>query len=224
MAREVDDKATRKALARIRRAKAAVERAIAKSEDTEAADAARVELTDWEDEFMSSIEERLGEFGSAFADPRLGEEGEALSRLQLAKLKEIEKKAKGKGGSGFKRGSSFKPKSGGKTSKGGFGRKAPPRRSSGRDINEDIIAEVDDAPAPDPVEQLAKSGAIRKGFTPKLVGEDEQPDADDTPPEKSALESDSSRPKTLSEQAAPEPPTPPKRGGFRVIDGGKSDE
>ncbi|MCP2678034.1 hypothetical protein NHF45_00650 [Maricaulaceae bacterium NA33B04] len=223
MAREVDDKATRKAFARIRRAKASVERAIAKSEDTEAADAARVELTDWEDEFMSSIEERLGEFGSAFADPRLGEEGEALSRLQLAKLKEIEKKAKGKGGSGFKRGSSFKPKPGGK-SKGGFGRKAPPRRSYGRDINEDIIAEVDDAPAPDPVEQLARSGAIRKGFTPKLVGEDEPPSQDDTPHDKSAPEPAASKPKTLSEQATPKPPTPPKRGGFRVIDGGKSDE
>jgi hypothetical protein len=219
--REVDDKATRKALARIRRAKAAVERAIAKSEDPKAADAARVELTDWEDEFMSSIEERLGEFGSAFADPRLGENGEALSRLQLAKLKEIEKKAKGKGGSGFKRGSSFKPKSGSKTSKGSFGRKAPPRRSSGRDINEDMIAEVNDAPKPDPVEQLARTGAIRKGFKPRVVGEDEQPDLDDRPPEDSAPEPTSPKPKTLSEQAAPRPP---KRGGFRVIYGGKSDD
>ena len=98
MAREVDDKSTRKALARIRRAKAAVERAIAKAEDDnpDAAEAARIELTDWEDEFMSSIEERLNTFGSAYADPSLGADGEALSTLQLAKLKEIEKKAKGK--------------------------------------------------------------------------------------------------------------------------------
>lgn len=216
MAREVDDKSTRKALARIRRAKAAVERAIAKSEDSDAAEAARTELTDWESEFMSSIEERLGEFGSAFADPRLGEDGEALSRLQLVKLKEIEKKAKGKAPSGFKRGSSFKPKSGSR-SKGGLGRKAPPRRSNTRDINDDIIAEVDDAPAPDPVDSLAKSGAIRKGFTPKLVG-----DAPDAPPQTDTPAEDTPpRPQTLSEQAAPQPP---RRGGFRVIDGGKDDD
>ncbi len=221
MAREVDDKSTRKALARIRRAKAAVERAIAKSEDADAADAARVELTDWEDEFMSSIEERLGEFGSAFADPRLGEDGEALSRLQLAKLKEIEKKAKGKGGSGFKRGSSFKPKSGSKSSKGGFGRKAPPRRPSGRDINEDIIAEVEDAPPPGPIEQLAKTGAIRKGFTPRVVRDEDEPsEQDDTQADADAPDTPLSKPKPLSEQAAPKPP---KRGGFRVIEGGKSD-
>ena len=129
MAREVDEKATRKALARIQRAKEAVERAIAKSEDRDAAEAARSELTDWEAEFMASVEERLGKFGSAFADPRLGRDGEALSRLQLAKLKEIENKAKGKGG--FKRGSSFKSKG------SGFKRKGAPRRSKSRDINAD---------------------------------------------------------------------------------------
>jgi DNA replication initiation complex subunit (GINS family) len=212
LAREVDDKATRKALARIRRAKAAVERAIATSQDDAAAEAARSALTDWEEEFMSSIEERLGEYGSAFADPRLGEDGEALSRLQLAKLKEIEKKAKGKGGSGFKRGSSFKAKP-----KSGFGRKAPPRRSNSRDIHEDVIGEVEDAPAPDPVETLAKSGAIRRGFTPKLVEPEETPD--EAAPEPQA--EDRPDPRPLSEQAKPAPPT---RGGFRVIDGGKSDE
>ncbi len=216
MAREVDDKSTRKALARIRRAKAAVERAIAKSEDTEAADAARTELTDWEAEFMSSIEERLGEFGSAFADPRLGEDGEALSRLQLAKLKEIEKKAKGKTPGGFKRGSSFKPKSGSKA-KGGFGRKSAPRRSNTRDINDDIIAEVEPPPATDPVETLAKSGAVRTGFTPKLV--EDEPEA--LTPTTPLVETSTPRPKKLSEQAAPKPPP---RGGFRVIDGGKADD
>jgi DNA replication initiation complex subunit (GINS family) len=212
LAREVDDKATRKALARIRRAKAAVERAIATSQDDDAAEAARSALTDWEEEFMSSIEERLGEYGSAFADPRLGEDGEALSRLQLAKLKEIEKKAKGKGGSGFKRGSSFKAKP-----KSGFGRKAPPRRSNTRDIHEDVIGEVEDAPAPDPVETLAKSGAIRRGFTPKLVEPEAETDTGETPSDDTAPTPDSTA-KPLSEQAKPEPP---KRGGFRVIEGGK---
>jgi hypothetical protein len=218
LAREVDDKATRKALARIRRAKAAVERAIAKSQDDDAAKAARTALTDWEEEFMSSIEERLGEYGSAFADPRLGEDGEALSRLQLAKLKEIEKKAKGKG-SGFKRGSSFKAKPGGKA-KGGFGRKAPQRRSNTRDINEDVIGEVEATPAPDPVETLAKSGAIRRGFTPQLVEPEAETDTQAPRSDDMAPAPDASA-KPLSEQAKPQPP---KRGGFRVIDGGKSDE
>ena len=221
MAREVDDKSTRKALARIRRAKAAVERAIAQSDDADAADAARTELTDWETEFMSSIEERLGEFGSAFADPRLGDDGEALSRLQLLKLKEIEKKAKGKGSSGFKRGSSFKPKSAGKA-KGGFGRKAPPRRSNTRDINEDIIEEAPDMPPADPVETLARSGAIRKGFKPTLVdsaGASSETQAET--PHEAARDEPVQRPPKLSEQAAPKPPA---HRGFRVIDGGKEDD
>lgn len=213
MTRDVDDKATRKALARIRRAKAAVERAIANSEDADAAKTAMAALTDWESEFMASIEARLDEFGSAFADPRLGEDGEALSRLQLAKLKEIEKKAKGKGG-GFQRGSSFKAKAGGK---GGFGRKAPPGRSRGRDINEDIIGAVEDSPPADAVEKLAKAGHIRRGFKPSLV----VADTADAMPETPAQDDAAPDPPTLSEQARPRPPA---RGGFRVIDGGKRDE
>lgn len=207
MAREVDDKSTRKALARIRRAKAAVERAIAKAEDEnpDAAEAARVELTEWEDAFMASIEERLNTFGSAFADPSLGAEGEALSTLQLAKLKEIEKKAKGKAPKGFSRGggSSFKNKG------SGFKRKGPEQRSRERDINEDVIAPVEQS-APDPVHELRKSGLVRKGFTPHLV--QDAPLTPDTPAAPTP-----STPK-LSEQAAPQPP---RRGGFRVIDGGK---
>lgn len=209
MAREVDDKSTRKALARIRRAKAAVERAIAKAEadNPEAAEAARVELTDWEDEFMSSIEERLNTFGSAYADPSLGAEGEALSTLQLAKLKEIEKKAKGKAPKGFSRGggSSFKNKG------SGFKRKGPERRPRERDIHEDIIAPVEES-APDPVSELQKSGLVRKGFTPEVV---------ETPPKAEDLTPD---PADTLETGTPEsqgPPQPPRRGGFRVIDGGK---
>ncbi|WP_440958797.1 hypothetical protein ACFELO_01430 [Oceanicaulis sp. LC35] len=200
MAREVDDKSTRKALARIRRAKAAVERAIAKAEDDnpDAAEAARIELTDWEDEFMSSIEERLNTFGSAYADPSLGADGEALSTLQLAKLKEIEKKAKGKAPKGFSRGggSSFKTKG------SGFKRKGPERRSRDRDIHEDVIAPVEDA-APDPVQELRKSGLVRKGFTPEVIETPEAPVTDEAPSDPPS-----------------EPPTPPRRG-FRVIDGGK---
>lgn len=157
MPREVDDTATRKALARIRRAKAAVERAIAKSDDQDAASAAQAELTDWETEFMASVEQRLNEYGSAYADPSLGGDGEALSRLQLAKLKEIEKKAKGKSAKGFQRGSSFKSKG------SGFGRKTP-TRPRGRDINEDIEDEGESHAAPDPIAELTQTGAVRKGF------------------------------------------------------------
>lgn len=200
MAREVDDKSTRKALARIRRAKAAVERAIVKAEadNPDAAEAARVELTDWEDEFMSSIEERLNTFGSAYADPSLGADGEALSTLQLAKLKEIEKKAKGKAPKGFSRGggSSFKTKG------TGFKRKGPERRSNDRDINEDVIAPVEET-APDPVSELRKSGLVRKGFTPEVVETPEEPDEN-----------------PAAGEVTSEPPVPPRRG-FRVIEGGK---
>lgn len=208
MAREVDDKKTRQALTRIRRAKAAVERAIAKAEDPDAAEAALAELTDWEAEFMASVEQRLNEFGSAYADPRLGEDGEALSRLQLAKLKEIEKKAKGKAPKGFKRGSSFKSKG------SGFKRKGPERRSNTRDIHEDVIGPVEDAPAPDPVEDLRRSGQVRRGFEPHIV--------EPAPPSASDGEANDPDPDTrpLSEQAKPQPP---QRGGFRVIDGGKDD-
>lgn len=208
MAREVEDKSTRKALARIRRAKAAVERAIAKAEDPDAAEAARVELTDWEDEFMSSVEERLNTFGSAYADPSLGSEGEALSRLQLAKLKEIEKKAQGKAPKGFARGggSSFKNKG------SGFKRKGPERRSRDRDINADVIAPVEDA-APDPVAELRKSGLVRKGFTPEVV--------DNTPAPEEAASQDIGAPATPASTDTQASPEPPRRGGFRVIEGGK---
>ncbi|XBQ17568.1 MAG: hypothetical protein ABL308_06710 [Oceanicaulis sp.] len=159
MAREVDDKATRKAMSRIRRAKAAVERAIARAEsdDPDAAEAARVELSDWETEFMTSVEQRLSTYGSAFADPTLGDDGEALSRLQIAKLKEIEKKAKGKAPQGFSRASSFKSKG------SGFKRKGPPPRANTRDINADLPAE--DTPEPtDPLGELEESGKIRRGL------------------------------------------------------------
>ncbi|MGX6648843.1 hypothetical protein ACWCOP_12980 [Maricaulaceae bacterium MS644] len=161
MAREIDEKATRKAMTRIRRAQAAVERAIAKAEtdDPDAAKAARVELSDWETEFMTSVEQRLSTYGSAFADPTLGEDGEALSRLQIMKLKEIEKKAKGKGGSGFKRGSSFKSKG------SGFGGKSAPRRASSRDINADIDEPEAPEPEIDPLGALEEDGRIRRGLS-----------------------------------------------------------
>ncbi len=60
-------------------------------------------LSDWEDEFIGSLEERLDEYGAAFADPEKGNADDALSYRQAAKLREIEKKTKGKGKKPMKR-------------------------------------------------------------------------------------------------------------------------
>ena len=56
---------------------------------------AGVELSDWEGEFLGSVEARIKTFGRAFADPEKGAPGQALSMLQARKLKEIAAKAKG---------------------------------------------------------------------------------------------------------------------------------
>lgn len=60
-----------------------------------AADAAQVKLSDWEGEFLGSVEGRVERFGRAFRDPEKGGPGAALSMLQAQKLKEIAVKAKG---------------------------------------------------------------------------------------------------------------------------------
>lgn len=59
------------------------------------ADKAGVELSDWEGEFLTSVEERVKTYGRAFADPEKGGQGAAFSVLQTVKLKEITAKAKG---------------------------------------------------------------------------------------------------------------------------------
>jgi hypothetical protein len=59
------------------------------------ADRAGVKLSDWEGEFLGSVEDRLKTFGRAFGDPEKGAPGEALSMMQAVKLKEIAAKAKG---------------------------------------------------------------------------------------------------------------------------------
>lgn len=55
-----------------------------------------VELTDWEGEFLGSVEQRVEVFGRAFADPEKGAPGQALSGRQRVKLKQITAKAQGK--------------------------------------------------------------------------------------------------------------------------------
>ena len=75
--------AKRAALNALRRARRAAERA-------------GVKLSDWEGEFLGSVEDRVKSFGRAFGDPEKGAPGQALSVLQTVKLKEISAKAKGK--------------------------------------------------------------------------------------------------------------------------------
>lgn len=59
------------------------------------AERAGVKLSDWEGEFLGSVEDRLKTFGRAFGDPEKGAPGEALSLMQHVKLKEIAAKAGG---------------------------------------------------------------------------------------------------------------------------------
>jgi hypothetical protein len=74
-------------------AKRAALRALKKAR--RAADKEGVELSDWEGEFLGSVEERVQTYGRAFADPEKGGAGQALSAMQARKLKEITAKAKG---------------------------------------------------------------------------------------------------------------------------------
>jgi hypothetical protein len=75
------------------RAKRAALKALKKAR--KAADLANVKLSDWEGEFLGSVEIRVERYGKAFRDPEKGGPGAALSMLQAQKLKEIGAKAKG---------------------------------------------------------------------------------------------------------------------------------
>jgi hypothetical protein len=79
-----------------------------------AAEKAGVKLSEWEDEFIGSVSERIDKYGRAFADPDKGGPGQALSGNQAIKLKEIAAKAKGEKKAWPQR--------------RGFGRKAPAKR------------------------------------------------------------------------------------------------
>ena len=90
MSRDVDERKKRAALRKLRKAAELAEQGLGP------------ELSDWERQFLEEVEARIETYGSAFADPEKGADGEALSSLQQVKLKEIDKKARGKGKSGFK--------------------------------------------------------------------------------------------------------------------------
>lgn len=179
MAREIDDKKKRKALRKLRKAAARAE-----------ADGGPG-LSDWEKEFVEEVEARVEKYGSAFADPDKGKLDEPLSALQTQKLKEIDKKSRGKQGG-------FKKRSGLKSSFKSKGKKAYTPRV--RDIHDDIEDE------PDPMAIVSTKPPVPpKGSKPKLIKATDLLNTD-TPP--------AARPKQ------PDAP-PAKRATFKLIQGGK---
>ncbi|MGH6871647.1 MAG: hypothetical protein ACREHE_09080 [Rhizomicrobium sp.] len=76
------------------RAKRAALRALRKARL--AADRSGAKLSDWEGEFLTSVETRVETYGRAFRDPEKGNTQASLSVLQHVKLKEIGAKAAGK--------------------------------------------------------------------------------------------------------------------------------
>lgn len=92
MGREIDERKKRRALRKLRKAQELAEQGLGPP------------LSDWELEFLEEVEQRIETYGSAFGDASKGDLEEPLSTLQQVKLKEIDKKARGKGRSGFQRG------------------------------------------------------------------------------------------------------------------------
>lgn len=92
MGREIDERKKRRALRKLRKAQELAERGLGPP------------LSDWELEFLEEVEQRIETYGSAFGDASKGDLEEPLSTLQQVKLKEIDKKARGKARSGFQRG------------------------------------------------------------------------------------------------------------------------
>jgi len=60
------------------------------------AETSGVKLSDWEGEFLGSVEQRLETYGRAFGDPEKGPLNSSLSIRQSVKVKEIVAKASGK--------------------------------------------------------------------------------------------------------------------------------
>ena len=140
MPREIDERKKRKALRKLR-----------KAADL-AARGEGPELSDWEKEFLEEVEERIETYGSAFADPEKGNLEEPMSALQARKLKEIDKKARGKGG-GFK------------TRKPLGSKKKPAYTPRVRQLDEDVESE---APPPlPPKRQKPTLGVIRGSELPQ---------------------------------------------------------
>lgn len=80
--REVDQRKTRKALRKLRRAAARAE------------DEGGPGLTDWEKAFVAGVTGRLEKYGSAFRDPGKGRLDEALSARQAEVTRAIDRKSR----------------------------------------------------------------------------------------------------------------------------------
>lgn len=126
MAREIDERKKRKALRKLRKAAQLAELGQGPP------------LSDWEKQFLEEVEARVETYGSAFADIEKGALDGPLSARQTMKLREIDKKARGK-------------------SRTGFARRGKPKRAANvRQINDD--AEVaEPAPAPHKTPRLVSS-------------------------------------------------------------------
>ena len=148
MPRDVDEKKTRKALRKLRKAK-------------ERAEADGIELTEWEQEFVEGVDERLTKYGSAFADPSLGSTEEALSIAQSEILRQLDKKSRGKGGNGFTTRKPLKAKK-------GLDRPAPRVRQLDDDLPEtpETTQENDTEPSVPYTENLPKF-RIFDGLSPE---------------------------------------------------------
>ena len=141
MPRDVDERKKRKALRKLRKAAELAEAGLGPP------------LSDWEREFLEEVEERIEKYGSAFADPTKGSLEDPLSALQARKLKEIDKKARGKGKGGFNRGSGFKSK------------KPIPKR--GRDIHDDIEEATPEVAKPAPVPAIVPPRPVVRSPSPE---------------------------------------------------------
>jgi hypothetical protein len=133
LARDVDEKKTRKALRKLKRA---AERA------TEAGGPG---LTDWEKQFVEGVSTRLETYGSAFRDPGKGSLDEALSERQTHIVRAIDKK-------GRKARAAVEPQADGAAPRpqrphSSFKPKGPPQRSAGRDIRADAPPALKVVPA-----------------------------------------------------------------------------
>ena len=129
------------------------------------------DTTDWEAEFTESVTERLGEFGSAFADPTKGGYGEALSYAQKNVIAQMRRKAKKL--KAEKRAletgeapvdSTFKPRSGFRNKGSGFKRKGGDYKPRVRQLDEDFEEEPPEPSAPS-----------KKVFIPEYTPETSKP-------------------------------------------------
>jgi hypothetical protein len=135
MAREVDEKKTRKALRKLRRAADRV------------AGEGGPGLTVWEKDFVDGVTGRLEKYGSAFRDPGKGALDEALSARQSHIVRALDKKGR-KARAADASGDADKPKPAAPRSS--FKRKSPKTQARGRDINADLDGPPDSQPAAGP--------------------------------------------------------------------------